>query len=140
MDKLDAVVFDAPSGGIQAILTAQLSRGGKLKRVGHAYIFVDKAPSVSVSALNSMTFDELGRFNSLMQRFECELSRLVAAHSPVGCVDGVSPSAALRQAAESLVRHHLDNAEVHPCDVNDDAVRARHCIGEVQALRASLLR
>lgn len=39
MDKLDAVVFDAPSGGIQAILTAQLSRGGKLKRVGHAYIF-----------------------------------------------------------------------------------------------------
>lgn len=60
MDKLDAVVFDAPSGGIQAILTAQLSRGGKLKRVGHAYIFVDKAPSVSVSALNSMTFEELG--------------------------------------------------------------------------------
>lgn len=138
MDKLDAVVFDVPSGGIQAILTAQLSRGGKLKRVGHAYIFVDKAPSVSVSALNSMTFDELGRFNSLMQRFECELSRLVAAHSPVGCVGGLSPSATMRLAAEKLVRHHLDEVEVHPCDVNDDDVRARQCLMEVQSLHQAL--
>ena len=72
--------------------------------------------------LSRGSIHELGRFNSLMQRFECELSRLVAAHSPVGCVEGASPSAQLRLAAEKLVRHYLD-VEVHPCDVNDDDVR-----------------
>ena len=57
MATLDVVIFDKPSGGIQGILTAQMTRAGKLKRVGHAYIFVDQPPSVSVSAFNSMTFE-----------------------------------------------------------------------------------
>lgn len=44
----------------------------------------------------------------------------------------------LREAATALVRHHLDAAQVHPCDANNDDVRALACIVEVQNLRAAL--
>lgn len=44
----------------------------------------------------------------------------------------------LRQAATALVRHHLDGAEVHPCDSHNDDIRAMHCIPEVLALHQAL--
>lgn len=37
-------------------------------------------------------------------------------------------------AAERLVRHHLDAAEVHPCDDNNDEILARQSITEARDL------
>lgn len=141
MIDIDVVVLSEPSGNIIGILTAHLALGGdKFRRVGHAYIFIDKAPDVAVSAPPKLSFEGLARFNSLMQRFECELARLVAAYGPRDVVLESSREAGLRRAAEVLVRHHLDGVDVHPCDTHDDAVRAKQCISEVQSLRDSLLR
>lgn len=42
------------------------------------------------------------------------------------------------EAAKVLLRMHLDNAEVHPCDTHDDAQRAAQCSPEVQRLYAAL--
>jgi len=39
---------------------------------------------------------------------------------------------AIVQAATSLMRVHLDNAAVHPCDHDNDRIRAAHCMPEVQ--------
>lgn len=41
-------------------------------------------------------------------------------------------------AATALLRWHLDNADVHPCDYNNDEVRAVQCIPEVRRLFAAL--
>lgn len=40
----------------------------------------------------------------------------------------------LLTAAEAVLRMHLDNVEVHPCDQNDDGIRAQHCVPEIQEL------
>lgn len=44
----------------------------------------------------------------------------------------------LRDAAQAVLRAHLDNVDVHPCDEHNDAVRVKSCSPEVQALYAAL--
>lgn len=45
---------------------------------------------------------------------------------------------ALTEAAEEVLREALDSVEVHPCDVNNDAVRARGLVGSMQRLYSAL--
>ena len=40
----------------------------------------------------------------------------------------------LLTAAGAVLRMHLDNVEVHPCDEFNDRVRASSCVSEVQNL------
>lgn len=64
-------------------------------------------------------------------RLNNELHALRAGASP-------EPTADLISAAHALVRWHLDQAEVHPCDAKNDDIRALSCSEEVQTLRAAL--
>jgi hypothetical protein len=69
-----------------------------------------------------------------------ELGRRVhaARQSAAGVVLASEPPG-LRDALAALVRFHLDNAEVHPCDAGDDAVRAAACMPEVQRAYEALV-
>ncbi len=73
---IEPTVFAAPSGGIAAILTGFLTYRGKARRVAHAYVFVDKAPTVQASAPAQMTLDELAQYTDVLQRFAAELVKL----------------------------------------------------------------
>lgn len=48
------------------------------------------------------------------------------------------PSAQLINAAHEVLREALDNVSVHPCDVNDDVVRAKGLYGPVAKLYQAL--
>ncbi len=73
---IQSTVFKAPSGGISAILTGFMPYRGKSRRVAHAYVFVDKAPTVQASTPTQMTLAELAQYTDVLQRFGAELVKL----------------------------------------------------------------
>lgn len=64
--------------------------------------------------------------------YECALAEVERLRKDAGRSQKVEAAAAL------LLREHLDNVEVHPCDRDSDRIRAAACIREVQALFAAM--
>lgn len=84
MKDIETTIFDEPSGGIIAILTAFLSINGKSRRVAHALVFVNRAPVITLTVPRTGTLEVLAQVNALLPRFEGRLRDLVAAHGPKG--------------------------------------------------------
>lgn len=134
----ELTVFEEPTGGLKAALTSRLPLPGRLAAVAHALVYIDRAPSVNVTLPSNLALAELALVNNFLPRFESQLHDLVAAFGPQSAHSEPSSGSAIRQAAAKLVREHLDEASVHPCDVNDDDARARQCRDEVQVLYRAL--
>ena len=138
---IEVTVFDQPSGNIIALIAGSVAGEGKRSRCrANAMVFVDRAPEVTITTSRALTLAEMAQTIDMMQRFESQLHALVAAYGPRDALVEPSAGGAIRKAATTLVRHHLDAVEVHPCDEHDDAVRARSCIPEVHDLHVALQR
>ncbi|KVP75224.1 hypothetical protein WJ96_05565 [Burkholderia ubonensis] len=141
MNDIEVTVFDKPSGNIIALVAGSIPRVGKRSHFrANAMVFIDRPPEVTITTSRALTLAEMAQSIDMMQRFESQLHALAAAYGPRDALVEPSSSGAIRKAATTLVRHHLDSVEVHPCDVHDDEVRARHCIREVQDLHTALQR
>lgn len=75
----------------------------------------------------------IGAFGATWQAGDQELAKLldlaVARALETGCADR-----RVRNAAMKVLREALDAQEVHPCDSNDDAIRARGLYGPLKEL------
>jgi hypothetical protein len=52
-------MFDQPSGNVRGMVNAFMTLKGKQKRIAHATLLVDEAPSVSLSVPNALPFDQI---------------------------------------------------------------------------------
>lgn len=84
MKDIETTIFDTPSGGIKAIVTAFMPVKGKSRRTAHALVFVDRPAEISLSVPPSRTLEGMAQLNELLQRFETVVRDLVAAHGPKG--------------------------------------------------------
>ncbi|KVP17061.1 hypothetical protein [Burkholderia ubonensis] len=140
-DDIEVTVFGKPSGNIIALVAGSIPREGRRSRArANAMVFVDRPPEVTIATSSALTLAEMAQTIDMLQRFERQLHDLVAAYGPSDALVEPSSGVAIRKAATTLVRHHLDTVEVHPCDEHDDEVRVRHCSQEVQDLHAALQR
>jgi hypothetical protein len=142
-NDIEVNVFEEPSGNIIALVNgAVAAESGRRATLCHAnaIIYTDRSPDVTVNTSRGLSLASLTQTMDMLQRFEGKVRDLAAAYGPGGTLPEPSKAAATASAANSLVRHHLDSVEVHPCDEHNDEVRAGRCIQEVRDLHTALQR
>jgi len=58
-DEIEVTVFEQPSGNVRGMVNAFMLIKGKQKRIAHATLLVDEAPSVSLSVPSALPFDQI---------------------------------------------------------------------------------
>ncbi|KQW19787.1 MULTISPECIES: hypothetical protein [Pseudomonas] len=57
--KIEADLFEQPSGSVRGTVTAGMNVKGKHKRIAHAYLLVGEAPTITIEVPKSFPLDQL---------------------------------------------------------------------------------
>lgn len=57
--KIEAELFEQPSGSVRGTVTAFMAHKGKHKRIAHAFLLVGEAPTITIEVPKSVPLDQL---------------------------------------------------------------------------------
>lgn len=74
--EISASLFDDPSGSVRGIVTAFMPIKGRQKRIAHATLMVDQAPSIALELPKSLALDEIEAAAANLQAFAAKVREL----------------------------------------------------------------
>lgn len=73
MQKSQTTLFDAPSGDVRGFVTGFMTHRGKQKRIAHAMLLVDKAPTITLEIPSKVLPDDVKEIIEVLTDFQAEL-------------------------------------------------------------------
>lgn len=71
--KIEAELFDQPSGSVRGTVTAAMALKGKHKRIAHAYLLVGEAPTITIEVPKSVPLDQLDALADGLKAFAAKV-------------------------------------------------------------------
>lgn len=73
MKKVQTTLFDAPSGDVRGFVVGCMTYRGKQKRIAHAMLLVDKAPTITLEIPGKVSPDDVKEIMAVLTDFQAEL-------------------------------------------------------------------
>lgn len=77
--EIEVTVFDQPSGNVRGMVNAFMPIRGKQKRIAHATLLIDEAPTVSLEVPNKLALDQIEDVADNLKAFVAKVRELAQA-------------------------------------------------------------
>lgn len=71
--KIEAELFDQPSGSVRGTVTAAMLLKGKHKRIAHAYLLVGEAPTITIEVPKTVPLGQLDALAEGLKEFAAKV-------------------------------------------------------------------